>query len=496
MNTNTQKLASDFPMGSAKAWRDLAQKAIKDEDFDATLVKHSEDGIARGPLFTTDTRGTSQQLHKSASAHLAGRPWHIGVTADHPDIKEANKDILDDLKGGASSILVDVGRHGVAVRNKSDMQRLLTDVHVDLVPFGLLPSEDNFEAAALLAAHYQSYKQAENLYASLGLAPLDLNTEAASQLISCVRWCAQQMPHWKALSINARAAHEAGSSPAQELGLMLAVGAAYIRTMLAGDMSVEDALSSMDIHLASDQDGHQSITKFRAARLLWAKLSESFGASNTARAARLHAISSERMMAQQDPWSNMIRLSAASFGAVCGGADTITILPFTHALGIATPFARRISRNMQLMMMEESHLGHVSDPGHGSYMHERLSHDLAQTSWEIFQHLESLGGWETKPARNWLKKEIAKTYKTRMQKINNNELLLVGVNQFAKPDVRKAEVRRRPVTKPRNGNLISATSFEQAIVEADNGHLIPLHEGKPFFQPVRLSEQFDKGETL
>ena len=143
----------------------------------------------------------------------------------------------------------------------------------------------------------------------------------------------------------------------------------------------------MDIYLASDQDGHQGIIKLRAARMLWAKLATCFAAPEAIKNAHFHAISSARMLATQDPWSNLLRLSSAAFGAICGGADTITLLSFTHAIGLATPFARRMSRNLQLLFMEESHLGHVQDPAHGSYTHEQLSLELAQTAWTLFQEI-------------------------------------------------------------------------------------------------------------
>jgi methylmalonyl-CoA mutase len=494
MNDKIHQLASDFPAGNDAIWRELAQKAIKDADFDETLVKHTEDGIPRGPLFTASQTTETTPLHKQDNPQLAGRSWHIGCISDHPEIKTANADLLEDLKGGASSVLIDLGstsKPGVTLRTKSDVQRLLANVHCDLVPIGLLPSEDNFEAAALLASHFKSDPKLKDVYVALGYAPLGLRGEDTTKIENIAEWVQAHATHWKALSVNAKLAHEAGGSPAQELALMLALGRTYIQTLLDAGHTIEAALAMIDIHLASDQDGHQGIIKFRAARLLWAKLAESFGASENARNCHIHAISSERMMAKQDPWSNMIRLSAASFGAVCGGADTITLLPFTHALGLATPFARRISRNMQLMMMEESYLGQVNDPAHGSYMHERLSTDLAKKSWQIFQQIEELGGWAETKAQNWLLTEITNTHATRMQNIESGDIKLVGVNQFAKPDVRKAEVRRRPTIKPKSGEYITGPSFEDAIKQADDGHLAPERDNGSHFPKVRLSENFD-----
>ena len=149
-----------------------------------------------------------------------------------------------------------------------------------------------------------------------------------------------------------------------------------------------------------DRDGHMSIAKLRAARRIYARIAESFCADDAPLS--LHVISSKRMMQAVDPWSNMLRVMSAGFGAVIGGAGFITLRPFTDALGTdalgtdalgkATPFGYRAARNMQLMMMEESHLGQVQDAAFGSYFHERMTDSLAKAAWTEFQRIEADGG--------------------------------------------------------------------------------------------------------
>lgn len=479
MTEKIRHFAADFPDAGETRWRDLAEAAIKGADFDETLVRCTEDGIPKGPLFTADDVDNSAIVFTNLEPLLNGRPWHIGILCDYPDIKTANLDLLEELKGGASSILIDPS---VQIRSKTDIQRLLSGVFTNLVPVNLLPSSNNFQAAALFAAHFKTSEERKGTHLSLGYAP----QTAAKQIGDVGNWVLNNAPHWKALSVNARAAHEAGGTPAQELAFMLNMGCTYIRELLRADISIDQVIGLIDVYLASDQDGHQNIIKFRAAHLLWAKLIESFGAPILDLNCTIHAISSERMMAAQDPWSNMIRLSAASFGAICGGAGSITLLPFTHAIGHATPFAKRVSRNIQLMMMEESHLGQVHDPAFGSFMHEKLSYELAEKAWGMFQHMQTVDA-----PLDWLTDEIAKMAKIREEKIGNKEILLVGVNQFAKPDVRKAEVRKHPKIKPRSGEMISATSFEEAIAQADNGCLTPSRKTPTAFHKIRLSEKFD-----
>jgi len=475
MNDDIRQFAADFPKVTEGKWRENVEKFIKGADFDETLVSRSEDGIAKGPLFTKLDTTSATPIFKSNAPHLDDRTWHVSSFIQYPDVKI---DILEDLKGGASALLIEDD----IIRSKSDVERLLTGIFCDLVPIYISPSQSGLKTSAILAAHFQSNPKLADIYVSLGHAP----EENQDDIAGLASWVLENAPHWKALSVNARAAHEAGGSPAQELAYMLHQGTSYIKTLLAAGITLKDALALIDIYLASDQDGHQGIIKLRAARQLWACMTENFDAAVKDRNCHIHAVSSERMMAKQDPWSNMIRLSASSFGAVCGGANAITVLPFTHSLGLPTSFGRRISRNMQLMMMEESRLGHVHDPAHGSFMHEKLTVELAEKAWSLFQNMQTQAAPLT-----WLAEQVEITRQERQSKIDENELLLVGVNQYSKPDIRKARIRRSPESKPRKGRVIGAETFEGAILQAQEGYLAPITTAQSLFPKTRLSEKFD-----
>lgn len=471
MPHSIQKLAQEFGQDKSEAqystWRALAEKSLRGADFETSLIRKNEDGIALGPLFT-DAK-SSVPLTKTLAPHLTGRPWHITAQIDHPDIEHANKDMLADLEGGASSLALSLnpyGKNGIAVRSVSDLQRVFSGVHESLVPIRLVPG--TFEQSALLSAYFHRHKDIENIHLSLGYTCVDGDE---GKLLSLTKWVTDHAPHWKAVTINGAAIHEAGASPTQELAYMLSKSVALLRPMIKVH-GLKTAMNLIDIRLASDQDAHFGIVKFRAARLLWAKMAETFGAEAQNRSIDLHTVSSERMLAKTDPWANILRLNAACFGAVCGGADSITLLPFTHANGLATAFARRISRNLQLMQMEETRLGHVSDPAHGSYMHETLTHELATKAWEVFQKIENLGGWER--GKDWFMTEVAATNNERLRKIDTGEILLVGVNQYTKPDVRKAEVLPHPKIKQKSGDHINANNFEEAVAQAHDGRLLPL----------------------
>jgi methylmalonyl-CoA mutase len=150
-------------------------------------------------------------------------------------------------------------------------------------------------------------------------------------------------------------------------------------------------------------------------------------------AARVHAVTSMPMMAQRDPWVNMLRTTVAAFGAGIGGADTVLVQPFDAAIpgglpGTAASFARRIARNTQLLLLEESHLGRVLDPAGGSWFVEDLTEQLAQKAWEHFQQIEAQGGFAD--ARDFVAAQIADVRDRRIDDINHRRKALTGVNEY------------------------------------------------------------------
>ena len=360
-------LADNFNAARHEDWQKLVEKGLKGADFES-LAKYSEDSFARGPLSTESNRPQNiAPMPRAGAPLLDGRPWHICAPVRDSELSFANTQMLNDLNGGASAVRIRLGEGGIAVKHASDIKRLLEQVYTDLIPLKLAPN-NNIGNAAL----FKAYKTAD-LY--LGLGP---KTEGLAAL-------AADIPDsWRLITINAARVHDTGGTNAQELAYF-AASAAYAFRVLG-----KAGAKHIGAELTTDQDGHMSIAKLRAARRIYARIAESFGADDAPLS--LHVISSKRMMQAVDPWSNMLRVMSAGFGAVIGGADFITLRPFTDALGTATPFGYRAARNMQLMMMEESHLGHVQDAAFGSYFHERMTDSLAKAAWTEFQHIEADGG--------------------------------------------------------------------------------------------------------
>ena len=345
---------------------------------------------------------------------------------------ETNGALLLALTEGTSALVLRVG--SVA----AELDRMLDGVYLDLVPV-LLDAGDQYVAAAdavlALVADLddeQRGRLSRDLGADPFTAPLSGRpTVGTDEVIAIARRTAGQTGV-RAITVDGPALHNLGASASWELAGAVAAGVSYLRLLTEAGLSVSDALRHISFRFAADDDQFMTIAKLRAARRLWARVAEVAG-DGAAGAAVVHAVSSAPMMSRRDPWVNMLRTTLAAFAAGVGGADTVLVAPFDAAIpgglpGTATTFTRRMARNTQLLLLEESHLGRVLDPSAGSWFVEDLTAQLADQAWAHFQDLESRGGFVA--AREHLSEQIAAVREARADDIAHRRTALTGVNEF------------------------------------------------------------------
>lgn len=436
----------DFPIQSEDDWRKLALKALKGAELES-ITRKTPDGLERGPLFTN---APSDQGDPGAYPYVRGKtsardpflPWQIRQHFDHGDLKTCNDAILSDLAGGVSQIALHVdptGQNGTAITSKSDMAQCLNGVMLDLAPVVLKSHGSAVEIAQILADYLSSKDDMSAFTGGFGLDVLQEDTShTALELIT-------KFANAKIYSIDGAVAFEAGGTQAQELAWMASCAAEAMRQLIEAGLSADTAARSLEFSFAADTDIHLTIAKLRAARRIWARIAESFGASKDACAMSQHATTSARFMSAKDPWTNLIRMTCAAFGAATGGADAITVRPLSDAMeGEPTRFARRTARNIQIMLAEEAHLGKAADPSGGAYLHETLSHELAQKAWNLFQDLERTGGPGEVLANGDFAKQINETAEAHLDAYRSGEDTLIGVTQYPDPDPRKLKTNPRP----------------------------------------------------
>lgn len=386
-------VSSDFAPASEADWRALVDKTLGEAPF-TSLQKATAEGLAIAPLYAP-----APQALAPARAVAADRAWEVGVATAHPDPARANAELLADLRGGAASAVVRIdpsGQTGVAVGSTADLARVLDGVILEFAPVSLDagflgPAAADWLGAAAKAsptALVRFHLDPLGAFAKAGASPGPIEAHLISAANVAAR-LAETYPLAQLFLASGRAIHEAGGGEAGEVAFAAASALAYAKALVRSGMPMTQAFSGVTLGLCADADYFLTIAKLRAARGVWARIAIACGAEPTA---RIEVCSSSRMLTAKDAWTNMIRLTAAGFGAAVGGADTVILGAFTDALGLPTEFARRQSRNAQLVLMEEAHIGRVTDPAAGSGYVEALTDEITRCAWAQFQAIEAKGG--------------------------------------------------------------------------------------------------------
>ncbi len=439
MSAETLKLMSGFEAASEDAWRALVDKALKGGDFEKRLVTKTADGLTVNPLYA---RRPDAELITRANI---GQPWQLSARVDHPDAKKANEFALDDLTNGADSLtLVFPGSlsargFGLACETVADLDAVLADVGLDMITLRLDPAPGARINAALVAALIEKRGlSAKDCQIDFGIDPIG---NLASRGVLAGDWASISARSAEAaatlkskgfsgpfLTCDIRTYHEAGASEAQELGVALATGVAYLKALVDAGFSGEDAAKAISFTLAIDADQFMGLAKLRALRRMWARVLEASGISATP--VRINAESAWRMMTRVDPWVNMLRGTMATFAAGIGGADSMTVLPHTMALGLPDGFARRIARNTQSVLLEESNLYRVADPAAGSGGYEALTDELAAAAWSQFQKIEGSGGIVECLKKGSIQAEISQMAAARAKDVAKRKVQITGTSEF------------------------------------------------------------------
>jgi methylmalonyl-CoA mutase len=341
--------------------------------------------------------------------------------------------LLEDLENGVTSLWLQLGPGRIQL---GDLPDLLAGVQLDAAPLAIDAGEQAATAAELIRdLAGERGLDPHALTGTLGFDPIGVQARTGLEhpLGDAVAWalrCADETPLLRAITVDALAYHEAGASDAQELGCALATGVAYLRALRSAGMPLTDAAAQVEFRYAATTDQFSTIAKLRAARLLWSRVAEVAGIPLSAAGQRQHAVSSAAMTTRRDPWGNLLRATLACFGAGLGGADAVTVLPFDAAIGQPDAFSRRIARNTQTLLMEESNLSRVIDPAGGSWYVEQLTAELARQAWATFQRIDIGGGIVAGLSDGTVADTLAVTAAERRTRLARRQQRIVGVTDF------------------------------------------------------------------
>jgi methylmalonyl-CoA mutase len=438
-------LAAEFPAGTRETWRKLVEGVLKGAPFDKRLVARTYDGLNIQPLYprAADAR--------PIAARAAGAPWTVMQRVDHPDPAAANAEALHDLENGATGLSVvcrgSINANGYGLDSSlATLERVFDGIYLDA---GVV-IDFNVSAATRDAA-----KNFAALVKNRGIAPETVALRASLNPLGHMAATGDAIRPWRELAptfadlvkdlaaqgfrgpfavADGRVIHNAGGSEAQELAFTLGSAVTYLRALEARGIALDAARRMIYFRLAADADQFLSIAKFRALRKLWARVEQACGLTPVP--TFVVAETAWRMMTRRDPYVNMLRATIAVVAAGFGGADAITVLPFTAAIGLPDRFARRIARNTQLILLEESNLAKVSDPAAGSGGIEDLTDQLCATAWLLFQEIEKAGGADAALERGLIQSKVAATRMEREKNVARRKDALTGTSEF--PDIHES----------------------------------------------------------
>jgi methylmalonyl-CoA mutase len=447
MSDEELAFASEFPAATREAWRKLVDGVLKGAPFDKRLVARSYDGLAIQPLY--ERAADAQPI----AARAPGAPWTVMQRVDHPDPAAANEQALLDLENGAAGLTivckgsVNANSYGLA-SSLDTLERVLGGIYLDAgVTIDFNVAAETRDAAKNVAA----------LVKKRGIAPETVEMRAALNPLGHMAATGSTIRPWKDLAptfaelvkelagegfrgpfavADARVIHNAGGSEAQELAFALGCAVTYLRALEANGIALDAARRMIYFRLATDADQFLSIAKFRAIRRLWARVEQACGLAPAP--VWIAAETAWRMLTRRDAYVNILRSTVAVVAAGLGGANAITVLPFTSATGLPDAFARRIARNTQLVLLEESNLAKVSDPAAGSGGIEDLTDQLCAAAWALFQDIEKAGGADAALERGLIQDKVAATRAEREKNIARRKDALTGTSEF--PDIHEAAV--------------------------------------------------------
>jgi methylmalonyl-CoA mutase len=484
-------IVDDFPPAIYEEWRALAEADLEGMPFEQKLVTHSYEGIDIQPVYTRDDRpgegdpdgfpGLPPFVRGARPLGAVQTGWDLRQEHAHPDLGVTNQAILEDLRGGVTSLLLRLdlaarngldpddsaaaelaGRDGLMVYHVDDLDAALAGVQLPLIGVTLEAGAAFLPASAALVALWRRRgvgpDQARGAFNADPLAVLARDGHltvpvevAIGQMANLAVWTAASYPHVTSVRVGTAPYHHAGATAAQDLAFGMATAVEYLRVMTGAGMDVNTAARQILFSISLGTHHFLAIAKLRAARRLWARVIEASGGLQDAAAMRLHARVSKRVLTLRDPHVNLLRNAVACFAAGIGGADAITSVPYDAVAGLPDALSRRIARNTLLVLQEEGHLHRVIDPAGGSWFLGWLADQVAEKAWVIFQEVERGGGMLQALRSGWVAQQIESAFAPRARNLARRKEGITGVSEF--PNVGEVPVFRPP---PARSELIGA----------------------------------------
>ncbi|HEX8226121.1 MAG TPA: methylmalonyl-CoA mutase [Allosphingosinicella sp.] len=479
-------MSTDKPTHSD--WQAAASKEVKGKD----IVWHTPEGIEVKPLYTReDVEGIDPGLPGFApytrgpyASMYTGRPWTIRQYAGFSTAEESNAFYRRNLAAGQKGLSVafdlathrgydsdhprvtgDVGKAGVAIDSVEDMKILFDGIPLDTMSVSMTMNGAVLPVMAfyIVAAEEQGVDQAQlsgtiqnDILKEFAVRNTYIYPPAPSMRIvaDIIAYASKHMPRFNSISISGYHMLEAGATAVQELAFTLADGMEYVRAARAKGLEVDAFAPRLSFFFGIGMNFFMEVAKLRAARMLWHRIMNGFGATNPkSLMLRTHCQTSGVSLTEQDPYNNIVRTTIEGLAAVLGGTQSLHTNSFDEAMALPTDFSARIARNTQLILAEESGITHVADPLGGSWFVESLTKEVAEKAWALIEEVEALGGMTAAVAEGLPKRRIEEAAAARAARADRGEDVIVGVNRYRLGDEAHLDILQIDNDKVRAGQV-------------------------------------------
>jgi methylmalonyl-CoA mutase len=469
-------------MADIADWRSLAERELKGKSPD-TLTWRAPEGIDVKALYTAEDiealphvggmPGLAPFTRGPKATMYAGRPWTIRQYAGFSTAEESNAFYRKALAGGQQGVSVafdlathrgydsdhprvvgDVGKAGVAIDSVEDMKVLfdgipLSQVSVSMTMNGavipvlasfIVAGEEQGVPRAALSGTIQNDILKEFMVRNTYIYPPEPSMRIVADIIE---FTAREMPKFNSISISGYHMQEAGATLVQELAFTLADGKEYVKAAIGRGMDVDAFAGRLSFFFAIGMNFFMEAAKLRAARFLWHRIMEGFGAKKAeSLMLRTHCQTSGVSLQEQDPWNNVVRTAFEAMSAVLGGTQSLHTNSFDEAIALPTEFSARIARNTQLILQHETGVTRVVDPLAGSYYVESLTAAMIAEAQALIDEVEAMGGMTSAVVSGMPKLRIEEAAARRQAAVDRGEQVIVGVNRFRPETADPVEVRQ------------------------------------------------------
>jgi len=471
-------LKKDFESPSYEQWREVVEKDLKGVPFEKKLITKTYEGIDLQPIYTKrdlenlefvdELPGEGNYLRGKNFSGYKNSGWEICQDLPYPLAEEFNTALINDLSRGQNSISLkldeasingldadetdvsQVGKNGTSISSLDDIEKSFENIDITKFPIHIDTGYTSLHFLPVINGYLKKKNiDANKITGSISADPISYLISNGKlpasidylfdQLKTSTDWSIQNIPNIKTIGVSGLSYHNSGANAVQELAYTLAAGVEYINALLERGLDINHITNRMRFTFGIGTFFFMEIAKLRAAKILWSKITEAYGADLESRKMTIHARTGLFSLTKFDPYVNMLRTTTEAFSAVVGGIDSIHSNTFDEVFGLPDQFSRRIARNVQIILDEESHLTDIIDPVGGSFFVEKLTDEIATATWKEFQKIESMGGLIKVLHDGYVQKEIDNVWDERKKDISKRKSVIVGTNMYAniKEEIKK-----------------------------------------------------------